>query len=73
MGRVFDRIFLFLYSLIVGIALIFLILVATGLVEAWVARDVTDALTGKGAAAWTVAVIAILLFVISVRDRKSVV
>jgi|HigsolmetaAR204D_1030405.scaffolds.fasta_scaffold00499_7 uncharacterized alkaline shock family protein YloU len=67
MGRVFDRIFLFLYSLIVGIALIFLILVATGLVEAWVARDVTDALTGKGAAAWTVAVIAILLFVISVR------
>lgn len=67
MVRVFDRIFLFLYSLVIGISLIFLIIVSTGLVAPWVGRDVLDLLTDGGVVSWTVAVVAALLFLISVR------
>lgn len=67
MGRVFDRIFLFIYSLILGISLIFVALVATGLVKPWIARDILDLVTSQGAVAISVAIVAIVLFAISVR------
>lgn len=67
MVRMFDRLFLFLYSLLIGISLIFLIIVSTGLVEPWVARDVLDLLTERGPVSWTAAIAAIMLFAVSVR------
>jgi len=67
MVRVFDRIFLFLYSMVVGIALVFLVLVCTGLVAPWIARDVLDLLTAKGVVSIVVAIVSVVLFVISVR------
>lgn len=67
MVRVFDRIFLFLYSLIVGVGLVFLFVISTGLVASWVGQDLIDLLTARGAVSWTVAVLSAVLFAISVR------
>ena len=66
MVRMFDRLFR-MQSLLIGISLIFLIIVSTGVVEPWVARDVLDLLTERGPVSWTAAIAAILLFAVSVR------
>jgi uncharacterized alkaline shock family protein YloU len=67
MVRVFDRIFLFLYSLIIGLSLVFLLIVCVGLVQPWVPKDVVDLLTERGPVSITVAIVSALLFLISVR------
>lgn len=67
MVRMFDRIFLFLYSLIIGIASIFLIVASAGLVKDWVVLDFAEWLTERGPISLSVMIVSILLFLISVR------
>lgn len=67
MVRMFDRIFLFLYSLIIGIAAIFLIVISAGLVNDWVVLDFVQLLMERGPVGVTAIIIGVVLFLISVR------